>query len=181
MARGIGVTANFTVRVASLDDADAVGALLGMSYPELLASAYPAELLAAALPFMTRANPRLLGSGSYYLAEAADGALAGCGGWTLERPGRPDDPIDPALGHIRHFATHPGWVRRGVARALLDRCIAEARAAGVQRLECYSTIGGEPFYRALGFASLETFTVPMGEGVALPGVRMIRHIADHAR
>lgn len=171
------MTVNFTLRIATMDDADAVGALLRVSYSELLASAYPAELLAAALPLMTRANPRLLRSGSYYLAEAADGALAGCGGWTLERPGRLDDPIDPALGHVRHFATHPGWVRRGVARELLDRCIAEARAAGVQRFECYSTLDGEPFYRALGFTAVETIAVPMGEGVALPSTRMIRHIA----
>jgi GNAT superfamily N-acetyltransferase len=173
---GTGVTANFTLRVASLDDTDAVSALLGASYPELAAD-YPPGVLAAALPFMTRANPRLLRSGTYYLAEAADGTLAGCGGWTLERPGAPDDPIDPALGHIRHFGTHPAWARRGIARSLLDRCIGEARAAGVKRLECYSTLGGEPFYRALGFTRVETMEVRMGEGALLPGIRMIRPIA----
>src|SRR5262245_349084 len=174
MARGIGMTANVSLRVACLEDADAVSALLRLSYPELLAASYPPELLAAALPYMTRANPRLLGSGTYYLAEAEGGALAGCGGWTLERPGAPGDPIDPALGHIRHFGTHPAWVRRGIARRLLDHCIAEARGAGVRRLECYSTLGGEAFYRSLGFAPIETFAVAMGEGVLVPSIRMIR-------
>jgi GNAT superfamily N-acetyltransferase len=176
MARGIGVTANFTVRVASLDDADAVGEVLAASYPRLMATGYPAETLAAALPFMTRANPRLLRSGTYYLAESAQGVLAGCGGWTPERPGAPDDPLDPALGHVRHFATHPDWVRRGVARALLDHCIAQAKGQGVQRLECYSTLVGEPFYRALGFVTAGPLTVPLAPGVSLPSVRMVRSL-----
>lgn len=61
-----------------------------------------------------------------------DGALTGCGGWTLQRPGAPDEKVDVALAHLRHFAVHPDWKRRGIVRALFDRGTGEARAAGVR-------------------------------------------------
>jgi N-acetylglutamate synthase-like GNAT family acetyltransferase len=167
------MTGHIRVRVASLDDIDAVDEILQLSYPILMAPGYTKEVLARALPLMVRANPALLRSGTFYLAEQApDGAVAGCGGWTFERPGESGAPIDPTVAHIRHFATHPDWIRRGVGRALLDRCIAEARAAGVHRLECYSSLVAEPFYAALGFTFVERLMVEMGPGITLPSVRM---------
>src|SRR5215217_7069480 len=136
----------FAVRVATPDDAEPIGTLLRASYPSLMPSGYSAAVLARALPLIVRASPALLRSGTYYLAEGPGRALAGCGGWTFERPGAAGAPIDPTLGHIRHFATHPDWIRRGVGRALFDRCVADARVAGVQRFECYASLVAEPFY-----------------------------------
>lgn len=169
--------ANISIRTATPSDAEAVGTLLQASYPTLMAPGYPADVLERALPLIVRANPALLRSGTYCLAEAPDGALAGCGGWTLERPGAADAPVDPALGHIRHFATHPGWTRRGVGRALFERCAADARAAGVRRFECYASLVAEPFYAALGFVAVEPLVVAMGPGISFPSVRMIRDLA----
>jgi hypothetical protein len=65
------------------------------------------DLLGRALPFMTSANPILLASGTYYIAEREPGHLVGCGGWTAARPGSGE--IIEAEAHIRHFATHPRW------------------------------------------------------------------------
>jgi GNAT superfamily N-acetyltransferase len=161
------------VRVAGPEDAAAVEATLRASYPTLMAPGYPADIFARALPPMVRANPALLRSGAYYLAEAADGPVAGCGGWSLVRPGAPDAPIDPTLGHVRHFATHPAWVRRGVGRALFDRCVADAQGAGVRRFECYSSLGAEPFY-----AALEPVTIVLQPGITLPSVRMVFRLAE---
>jgi ribosomal protein S18 acetylase RimI-like enzyme len=135
----------FSIRPVTEDDAGAVSELLSASYPALLAGGYDPDLLARALPLMTRANPALLRSGTYHLAVTEDGHVVGCGGWTVQRPGAPDEPVDPALGHIRHFGTHPDWKRRGIARALMDRCVAEARATDVERFECYSTLVAERF------------------------------------
>ena len=89
-----------------------------------MAPGYPAELLARAVPLMARANPALLRCGTYYLAQGPEGDVLGCGGWTFERPGAAGEPRDRSLGHIRHFATHPKWVRHGVGRALFARCAA---------------------------------------------------------
>ncbi|MGB7249783.1 MAG: hypothetical protein WBC73_12660 [Phormidesmis sp.] len=49
-------------------------------------SAYSPDVLSGVLPAIAQANPTLLSSGSFYLAETA-GALIGCGGWTPQRPG----------------------------------------------------------------------------------------------
>lgn len=160
------------LRVAMPEDADAVASVLRPSYSELMAVAYPAELLARALPLITRANPKLLSSGRYYLVEAKTDELAGCGGWSAHPPGASEP--DPRRAHIRHFATHPAWLRRGVGRRLYARCEAEARAAGFNRFECWASLNGEAFYAALGFRQLERIETPMAGGIRFPAVRMER-------
>ena len=162
------------LRVATNEDMAAVVAVLGPSYAELMAPAYPAELLARALPLITRPNPRLLTSGCYYLVEAETGEPAGCGGWSPNPPDRIDD--DPERAHIRHFATHPAWLRRGVGRMLYERCEAEARAAGFTLFECYASLNGEGFYAALGFHRLGPMETPMPNGIRFPAVRMERSL-----
>jgi N-acetylglutamate synthase-like GNAT family acetyltransferase len=123
------VRSDYEVRVATPEDAEAVGGLLRASYPKLMASSYDEEVLAPALQLMTKANPSLLGSGTYYLAELSTGLLVGCGGWTLERPGT--GTVEPRVGHVRHFAVHPDWTRRGIGRAIFSSCERAARSAGV--------------------------------------------------
>jgi N-acetylglutamate synthase-like GNAT family acetyltransferase len=168
------------VRVAGLEDAEAIGAVLRTSYPKLMAPAYPADVLARALPFMVRANPALLRSGTYYLAATPDGIVVGCGGWTFERPGEPDLAIDPTQDHIRHFATHPDWIRHGIGRALFGRCVADARAVGVQRFECCASIVAQSFYTALGFMVVRPMTIELEPGLMFPSLRMICHFTARA-
>jgi GNAT superfamily N-acetyltransferase len=160
------------VRPATPDDAHRVGAILAASYPELMAPAYPPELLARALPRIVRPNPVLLESGTYYLAEL-DGEPAGCGGWSHRPPEA--DLRQPGTAHIRHFATHPGRIGRGVGRAIYDRCEADAAAAGFARFVCYASLNGEPFYAALGFRRVRLFEAPMGD-LLFPSVLMVREI-----
>src|SRR5262245_61663382 len=160
----------YSLRAARRVDAAAVSALLEASYPQLLAPDYDPRLLAAALPLMTKANPRLLASGTYYVAQAAGEAIVGCGGWTIEAPGGGESPS--GVGHIRHFAVHPQWIRRGIGKALLDCCLEEARARGFEALECLSTLTAEAFYRSAGFVVVGPLDVPMSATVMLPGVRM---------
>jgi GNAT superfamily N-acetyltransferase len=162
------------LRVATPDDHDAVATVLRGSFPVLWARVYPPELLASALPFTTRPHPRLLASGRYYLVESEAGGPAGCGGWSEHPPGG-EEP-DPRRAHIRHFATHPDFIRRGVGRLLYQRCEADARAAGFKALECYASLNGEAFYAALGFRRLEAIDVPMPGGIGFPSVRMERAI-----
>lgn len=162
------------LRVTTPDDADAVASVLRPSYSALWASAYPAELLTRALPLTTRANPVLLDSGRYYLVETEAGEPAGCGGWSPDPPDRSES--DPRRAHIRHFATHPDFVRRGVGRMLYERCETDARAAGFAVFECYSSLNGEGFYAGLGFRRLGPIATPMPGGILFPAVRMQREI-----
>jgi GNAT superfamily N-acetyltransferase len=162
------------LRVATPEDAHAVAAVLGPSFSGLMAGAYPAWLLDRALPAISRANPQLLASGRYYLVESESGEPAGCGGWAEHPPGRPER--DPKRAHIRHFATHPDWTRRGVGRMLYARCEVAARGAGFTWFECWASLNGEAFYASLGFRRLGRVEAPLSCGVVFPAIWMERRI-----
>ena len=163
-----------SIRRATIDDRAGVTQVLKASYPVLMKQAYDKEVLARALPVMTVSQPALLNSGTYYVAETSDGTIVGCGGWSKERPG--SNEVRPRLGHVRHFGVHPNWTRQGIGLSIYHSCVEDAKAAGINRLECYSSLNGEPFYQALGFKSLETIDLPMSEGVHLPSIRMVAKI-----
>jgi len=165
---------DYEVRVASPNDAAAVDRLVQASYPKLMAASYDQESLAPALTLMTKANPSLLTSGTYYVAEVSPGFLVGCGGWTLERPGT--RTIEPRIGHIRHFAVDPSWTRRGIGRAIYDVCETAARAAGIMAFECYSSLNAEKFYAALGFKRIRELDVEFQPLIVLRGVLMRREL-----
>ena len=75
-----------SIRVAKPADFGAVGALLAASYSSLLADHYGSDTLGRALPILTKANPTLLASGTYYVAEGEPDNLVGCGGWATRGP-----------------------------------------------------------------------------------------------
>ncbi|HTI81328.1 MAG TPA: GNAT family N-acetyltransferase [Acetobacteraceae bacterium] len=162
------------IRVARVADFDATGALLAASYSSLLAVRYDHHLLRRALPHITRANPALLASGTYYVAEIEPGKLVGCGGWTTANP--ENGEIIDGEAHIRHFATHPGWVRQGVGTSLLSRCFRDARSLSIHHLHCFSTLNAERFYRASGFETVKGIDIPVEPGLTLPGFLMGREL-----
>ena len=162
-----------SVRTAFLDDAPAVRSVLEDSFPTLMASAYDADLLARALPVITRPHPGLLAGGTYYLAEA-DGQAIGCGGWSWNEPG--SGAVEPGLAHIRHFAVRSAKTGQGVGRALYDRCERDAREAGADRFEAQASLNGEAFYAALGFSRIGRIEVPMGRDLLFPSILMRRAI-----
>lgn len=151
-----------------------VSGVLAASYPALMRPSYDAEVLAAALPLMTRANSSLLAAGTFYVAEVADGSLAGCGGWSLQRP--ENNEVEAGLAHLRHFASHADWLGRGIGRAIYARCEDAAGRRGVRRLQCYASLNAEGFYAALGFVSVGEIAVAMGAGLTLPSILMKRSI-----
>lgn len=160
----------YSIRQANPGDRAGVTELLRASYPTLMGPAYDAAKLRPALTLMTRANPKLLSSGTFYVAEAADGSIVGCGGWSRERPGGGVEA--EAVGHIRHFGTHPEWTRRGIGQAIFRRCEAAARDAGIRELECYASLNAERFYAALGFERVKSIDVELSPDVSLTGCLM---------
>jgi len=170
-----GSLSTFVVRTATPADQSAVTELFAASYPHLMRGAYEEALLAAALPLMTRANPALLESGSFFVAETPEGAIIGCGGWTLQRPGT--NEVESGRAHVRHFATHPNWLGRGVGRELLARCEADAETAGARIFECQASLNAVGFYEASGFHSVGRTEAPMGGGVSFPCMLMEKAIA----
>lgn len=70
--------------------------------------------------------------------------------------------LGSTMGEVKSMRTHPDALRKGVAAALLEHIIAEARAKGVRRL-CLETGRGPAFeaaerlYRTRGFIESGAF------------------------
>jgi len=159
----------WSLRTARPDDVGQVSALLERSYLPLWAGHYEAALLDAVAPLVTRANPRLLASGTFFVAMSDCGIAVGCGGWTHEAPGT--GVLEDGIGHIRHFATDADWLRLGIGGAIIRRCIAEAKVEGLTTLMADSARGAELFYAAFGFQPLGP-SAPMIGDTILPGTMM---------
>jgi len=57
----------------------------------------------------------------------------------------------PALAWIGMVLVHPEYRRRGIGRALLERCIEHLRGRGVRCVKLDATPAGKPVYENLGF------------------------------
>ena len=168
------MTQTLALRTAVPADLAGIDRLLGRSYPRLLAPDYPPSMLVLAVPRFARAQPELLTSGRYFVAEDARGRILAAGGWSRRNP--LGGPVEMTTGHVRHVATDPDVVRQGIGRMLMDRVISEARAAGVEWLDCLSTRTAVPFYRALGFRDVRARDLALGPGIGFPVVRMVRDL-----
>ena len=173
------------VRVATIADIPALRALIARSVRELSTGFYTAAQIEAALVAVFGVDTQLIADGTYYVIESPTG-FAAAGGWSFRRTlyggdqmkGASDPRLDAATepARIRAFFVDPDWARRGLARELYAECSCAARAAGFRSFELMATLPGEPLYFALGFGVLERTTVPLGDGVELPLVRMTRRI-----
>lgn len=65
--------------------------------------------------------------------------------------------LSPDQGELKSMRTHPDHLRRGVAAALLEHIIAEARARGLRRLSL-ETGSGDAFEPALALYRRRGFT-----------------------
>lgn len=174
-----------SVRVASLADVPSLQSLIATSVRTLSAAYYTAEQIEASIAKVFGIDTQLIADRTYYVIDGPGGPAA-CGGWshrrTLYGGDQMKDIADPELdpsadaARIRAFFVHPDFARRGLARVLYAECAGAARAAGFRRLELMATLPGEPLYTALGFAPIERVALPLGEGIALPLVRMDRAI-----
>jgi GNAT superfamily N-acetyltransferase len=158
-------TLSITLRAARTQDLAQVDTLFAQSYPRLLRAHYPPSMFVTAVPLLARANPRLLASGTYLVAEAEDGRILGAGGWS-RRPGK--------VAEVRHLLTDHRFLRQGIARRMLDIIVDEARRARARQLVAQSTLAAEPFYRAMGFAGSMTVNVPLRPGIDFTVVQMTR-------
>jgi len=160
----------FLIRRATPADLAEIDALLGRSYPALLKGAYAPSLLVTAIPLISKAQPHLLASGTYFVV-TDEKELVGAGGWTRAVPGTRDKATQ-SVGHIRHVVTDHRRVRQGIGRRLMEHVLGSAREAGIKTLECYSTLMAVPFYTSIGFQTLGDMSVPLRPGIDFPAVHM---------
>lgn len=166
--------ADLKIRPATLDDRAKLEELISICYADVYPGWYDEDILVDALPVMLKIDEKLLSSGRYLVAEKA-GAFAGCGGWSMAQPGT--GAQSEGLGHIRHFATHPDFMRQGVGGAILETCVRHAREAGVKRLQCFSSLAAEDFYARNGFEKLQDANVMLDGRVSFPAILMERTLS----
>lgn len=177
------VLEGFTHRLADEADTSGIAALMDAAIGSLLPGFLSAQQVAVSRSIMGL-DRQLIADGSYFVVhEAASGRLAACGGWSARATLYGGDHstaqrnaallrigIDAARIHAMY--THPGFVRRGLGRYVLDICEGAARSAGFTRVELMATLAGEPLYRACGYQEIERIISASVDGVDVPGLRM---------
>jgi GNAT superfamily N-acetyltransferase len=167
---------SFTLRKATLDDRRAIEQLIQLSARGLSRAEYSDEQIEGAIRTVFGVDTNLIEDGTYFVVES-DGELIGCGGWSKRRTlfggdqysTRDASELDPKSepAKIRAFFVHPQHARKGVARAILDACESEAKAAGFQALELMATLPGIKFYKASGYQAEELVELSVGDGIAI--------------
>ena len=76
---------DYQIRKATLADRAAIEALIAASARGLSLGDYTARQIEAALGGAFGVDSSLILDGTYFVAEGAGGALAGCGGWSRRR------------------------------------------------------------------------------------------------
>lgn len=163
---------SLTNRLATAADEPALSTLMMLAIEQLQSAYLTAAQVQASHGFMGL-DRRLIGDRTYFVVEA-DGAIAGCGGWSRRATayggdhsaGRDDRMLDSATeaAKVRAMYTHPDHVRKGVGTTILALCEAAARQEGFAALELPATMAGVPLYRSFGFIDVRPFEdsgVPM--------------------
>lgn|GEM_PF-317308 len=173
---------DYVIRKATIDDRLAIEQLIIESARKLSRDDYSDEQIEEAIRAVFGVDTKLIEDGTYFVA-VASGKLIGSGGWSKRRTlfggdqfaERDSAELDQKseAARIRAFFVHPKFARRGIGRAILMRCEAEARAVGFGKLELMSTLPGIRLYEACGYQEGEDFAYPMANGVVLP-LRVMR-------
>jgi GNAT superfamily N-acetyltransferase len=193
----------FRLRMAREDDIPALHGLIEASVRGLStgspttgpnrwggqAGGYTPAQIEGALGTVLGLDTELIRDRTYFIAEtlvqnAEEPKLAGCGGWSRRKtlfgadlgPGREPELLDPATdaAKVRAIFVHPAFARRGLGSLILAAVEDAAIAAGFSRFEMGSTLTGVPLYRQKGYVEVERIAVPLGNGEALPVVKMVK-------
>ena len=175
----------YRLRAATHADRPALKALIERSARQLGAADYRAEQIEGALQGAFGVDTQLIDDGTYFVAEE-NGQLVGCGGWSRRRTlfggdsarERDAAELDPRAdaAKIRAFFVDPQHARRGIGRALLERCENEARARGFRRCELMGTLPGVRLYQALGYRPGSLIHYPVADGVTIEFIPMSKEL-----
>ena len=153
-------------RDATAADADAVALVARDTFIETFAHMYAMEDLDAFLGDRDRTPAGYvehLASGSAIRLAEADGVPVGLA--HICAPTLPFDPGDRRAVELSQLYIRTEWHGRGIAQALMDWAIAEARARGGQDL--WLSVWADnprarPFYRRYGFVDVQPYRFMVG-------------------
>ena len=174
-----------TLRLATLEDADAIDALMKASIRDIFPAFYDARQTEASVRYIGSVDRTLIEDGTYYVLEV-DGEMVACGGWsrrdklyTGSGEGADDARLlDPATepARVRAMFTRGDWTRRGLGRRILEACEAAAAAEGFRRLALMATMPGKLLYDSYGFTTIEVTQVGMPDGTLIAAENMEKPI-----
>ena len=169
------------LRLATLEDAAAIDALMKVSIRDLFPGFYDAAQTASSMRYVADVDRTLLEDGTYFVAFVGH-ELVACGGWSrrdrlytgsgaVTGDARLLDP-STVPARVRAMFVHPGWTRRGLGTRILEACERSAKAEGFRTLALMATLPGLRLYEAYGFRLVEPHQIPMPDGTTLAGAAM---------
>jgi GNAT superfamily N-acetyltransferase len=177
----------YKIRRAVPQDVDTIRRLIERSARTVGIERYTAEQMETALRGAFGVDSQLIVDGTYFAVEGEGGLIVACGGWSWRRTlfggdtraDREVGDLDPRIdaAKIRAFFVDPRHLRKGIATALLERCEAEAKAAGFFKCELMGALTGEPFYAAHGYVPTRSVTYEAEPGVFIPFVAMSKGLS----
>jgi GNAT superfamily N-acetyltransferase len=178
---------DFCLRVATREDVPGIRGLIDASVRGLQAGDYSAAQIEGALATVFTVDSRLIADGTYFVAFAESGDLAGCGGWSFRKtlyggdhqiekiaPERLDPAVDAAK--VRAIFVHPRFARMGLGSLILAAAEDAAVKQGFTRLEMGSTLTGVTLYTLKGYREVSRVSVPVGGGEEIEVVRMVKKV-----
>jgi len=175
-----------TLRLATIDEVDAIEALMKASTRDLFPSTYSDEQTRSSVEHIAVADPMLIEDGTYFVIEVG-GDLVACGGWSRRDKlytGSGSGAADARLldsatesARIRAMFVRSDWTRRGLGTLILEASEAAAKAEGFRTLSLMSTMPGLPLYEKYGFTVTEWVDIPMPDGTTIAGAAMEKPVA----
>ena len=110
---------------------------------------------------------RMLNEGKYigWISRDGDRPVASAGLLILDWAPHFLDPDSEYRGYILNVFVEPEYRRRGLARTLVEHCLAEARQRHIGVVALHASDAGRPVYASMGFrATSEMFHVGTGVG-----------------
>jgi GNAT superfamily N-acetyltransferase len=169
-------TGNPRLRLATIDDEDAIGTLMESSIRDLFPHSYDARQTESSVLYIGEADRMLIEDETYFVIEAGS-ELVACGGWSRRDKlytgsGEAADDVrllDPARepARIRAMFVRSDWTRRGLGRRILEACEAAARTEGFRKLSLMATMPGLPLYEHYGFRLLDRTDILLPDGVTI--------------
>lgn len=140
-------------RCATVDDA----ALITAHRKAMFADAHDAEepVLAEMSRNFESWVKRMLAAGIYagWITSVGDRPVASAGFMILDWAPHFLDPAGEYRGYVLNVYVVPEYRRRGLARALLQRCLDEARTRRIRVVALHASNAGRPVYEGMGFRS----------------------------
>ena len=98
---------------------------------------------------------RMMADGKYLGWITCDDArpVASAGLMLLDWPPHPLDPAGTQRGYLLNVFVEAEYRKRGLARELVEECMAEARRRGIRVVTLHASDAGRPLYERLGFSA----------------------------